>query len=586
MLKQINKEIRDYESRDIHVVPGLTFNQKDTIEKIFYYYNSKYQTGEIDDEGDRKYFLNINKNPCKVFAKAVDFDTKNIRLLTTEGGDPLKTWFMERDLKYWMRDVQFGRILNRLFKELPIYGSVVLKIVDGMPQFVDLRNFIVQQSADTLDDSNFIIEIHNYSPTSFRKVGKEMGWDNIDEVIEEFHKMKETSHIRVFERYGPVEEMNSKGKKSYPYKRVFHADVGLDEYDQRDTKIAYLGFELSSTEFEGHPYWEFHAEKIPGRWLGVGVVESLFEPQIRQNELSNLQAKASYWMALQVFQTRDATVNRNMLTDVRNGEVLNVDSEITKIDISERNLAYFNQEHQKWQSNRDELTFSFDVVQGERLPAGTPLGSAKLAASQTMSYFQLIQENIALDVKEMLYQVIIPHFEKKNKGEHTLRLVGQDLDTYVQLVKNELVAKEVIRIAIKSLNGGKFPTNEDRDVIGVAIEESIKQGKEKMITIPKGFYKNLKYEVDIDITGESIDTQVRSATRFAILQAITADPTMTQDPTKKKILAGMAEDGGINPNDLFETTSQPQEQAPQRAGGGVSAPALGQAVPGQVEQTV
>lgn len=593
LLKHISREVEDFKTKNVTVVPGLYFNQYETIQNIFFYYNSKFRTGEVDDEGDRKYFYNIVKNPCKVFSKAIDFDTKNIRLLTTGGGDPTKTWFMERDLKYWMRDKQFGKVLNRIFKELPIFGSVVLKIVKGKPYFVDLRNFVVTQSAETLDSANYIIEVHNFSIPDFRKAGKEMGWDEskIEEAIKKFHEQKDSSHIRVYERYGEVEEMSDKGERSYTRRRVYVADVGTDEYDQRgELTVENPGVVLSSEEWEGHPYWEFHAEKLSGRWLGIGVVETLFEPQIRQNEIANLQSKASYFAALHLWQTRDPNFNRNLVTDARNGEVLLVDSEITQVAMDERNMPFFSDETNKWLRNRDELTFSYDVVQGERLPAGTPLGSAQIAIGQTLSYFEQIQENIALDIKEMLYEVIIPQFEKDSSTEHTLRLVGQDLDVYIEMVQNELILKEMIRQAVDSVTGRPFPTSQDREVAEVAIAESIKQGKEKILTIPKDFYKNAKYDVDIDITGESVDTRVKAATKFAILQAITADPTMTQDPTKRKLLASYAEDGGLNPADfLGADKTDPADMTPQvsgRAGGGVSAPALSQQVPGNAVQTV
>lgn len=593
LLRQINKEVNDFKNKQVQIVPGLSFNQWETLQRVFFYYNSKFSNASgsgmdpIDDEGDRMYFYNIVKNPCKVFSKAIDFDTKNIRLLTTGGGNTIKTWFMERDLKYWMRDQNFGKTLNRLFREIPIYGTVVLKIVDGTPYFVDLRNFVVEQNADDLDSSNYITEIHNLTIPQFRKTGKQMNWSKskIDETIEKFRQMKGVSHIRLYERYGEVDENGQ-----YPFKRVFYADVGADEFDQYGILQAeHTGVELSSEEWEGHPYWEFHAEKMSGRWLGIGVVESLFEPQIRQNQLANLQAKASWWLAWHGFQTRDQAFNRNLATDAKNGEVMTTESEVTEIVVNDRNLAHFTEEHRKWLTNRDELTFSYDVVQGERLPAGTPLGSAQIAQAQTLSYFEQIQETLALDIKEMLYEVIIPQFEKDNNSEHVLRLVGQDLDQYIELVKNELVMKEVVRQAIHSLGGQPFPNNDDKDKIEVAVTEALKQGKEHLLDIPKGFYKGIKYDVDIDITGESIDTRVRQATIFAILQAITADPTMTTDPTKRKILFWMAENGGVNPNDLFEAQDKTVENImpPQgRAGGGVSAPQLGAKVPGQALQTV
>lgn len=597
-LKLVNKEIQDFKTKQIHLVPGLTFNQYDTVQTIFYYYNSKFKSGEIDEDGDRKYFYNIVKNPCKVFSKAIDFDTKNIRLLTTGGGNPIKTWFMERDLKFWMRDKQFGKVLNRIFREIPIFGTVVLKIINGFPYFVDLRNFVVEQSADDLDSTNYITEIHNYTPAEFRKVGKEMGWKDslIKEAIDKFRQMKGVSHIRVYERYGELPQTDNSGNTTWSYRRLFIADVGVDVYDERTGQmtVEHPGIELSNEEWDGHPYWEFHAEKMSGRWLGIGVVETLIEPQVRQNELANLQSKSSYWAALRLFFSRDPKMSGNLMKDKKNGQVIIGDDPITQIDMTDRNLAFFNEEYQKWLRNRDELTFSYDVVQGERLPAGTPLGSAQIAITQTLSYFEQIQENLAMDVKEMLFEVIIPKFEDENTMEHTIRLVGQDLDNYISMVKNELVLKEIIR---QVSNGKNVPTNEEKDAISVAIEESIRQEKEKILDIPNGFYKDIKYDVDIDITGESVDTRVRYATKFAILQAITADPTMTTDPVKRKILFSMFEDGGVNPNDFFSETNQSENiiaaqgmragaSPVSRAGGGVSAPALGAKLAGELTKTV
>lgn len=577
ILNIINGEIRDFKTKQIQIVPGLSFNQYDTVQKAIYYYNSKFKSGEIDDEGDKKFFYNINKNPCRVFTKGIDFDTKNINILTAGGGDPLKTWFMERDVKYWMRDKQFGKVLNRIFYELPIYGSVVLKIVDGTPYFVDLRNFVVEQGAEDLSSMNFKTEIHNYTVNEFRKIGKKMGWKkaDIDEAIRRFHQMEDTSHIKIYERYGEIEEMNENtGEITYPYKRIYIADVGIDQFDQYgNLEVAKNGVLLGSDEWdpEDEPYWEFHIGKVPGRWLGVGIVETLFEPQIRMNEIVNLQSKTSYWAAIRLFFSRDPNMAGNLKTEKRNGQVITGDSEITQVDMSDRNLAFFNEETQKWERNVNDLTVAY-------APVGHSVIAIQVAQDQVVSYFEQIQEDIAMDVKEMLYEVILPQFEKDSNAEHTIRLVGKDLDTYIGMVKNELVFKEIIRQVV---DGDHFPTNADKDAIGVAVEEAIKQHKEKILTIPKGFYENVKYDIDIDITGESVDKRTRAAAKFALLQALTVDPTMISDPFKKKILVSYMEDAGLNPNDFFDVESKDvQDVAPagpqtKGAGGGISAPATG-----------
>lgn len=580
LLSTINSEKDSYENKFIQLVPGLLFNQKQTIEQIYFYYNSKFQSGEIDEDGDKKYFYNIVKNPCKVMSKAIDFDTKNIRLLTSESGNPLKTWFMERDLKYWMREKQFGKILNRIFTELPVFGSVVLKVVDGEPEFVDLRNFVVEQSADCLDDANYIIEKHPYTVTTFRNVAKQMGWDKtkVKEAIDLYHQMKDVKHIMVYERYGEVQEDNG----DWNYKRTYIADVGINEEDEQNQRsIPYKGVilksEIITEEDVEKVYWEFHLEKIPGRWLGVGVVETLFEPQININESENLVDKASGFRAGVYFKSQDpGFAGKNLLSESKNGDVLDTSAgDINQLDIQDVNLAHFTDRHNRWIRNRDELTFSYDVVQGERLPSGTTLGAAQISISQTLSYFETIQENIALDVKEMIYEVILPQFEKDSTPEHTLRLVGRDLDTYISMIKDGIVAEETVKQVLK----GKFPIEQDVKVIGIAIENGLKQNGELLKTLPKNFYKDVKYDIDIDITGESVDTRQKSAAKFAILQAITTDPTMTTDPVKRKILYSMAEDSGIRLEDFFGQEQKSMEQQITQvagAGGGVSKPTIPQ----------
>jgi len=554
-IEQIKKEIKDFENESIDITDDLRFNQKDLIKRIIYYYNSKFIKGQYDDQGDRKFFFNIVRNPCDVCTKAIDFDTKNINILTAKGGTELKTWFLERDLKFWMKDQRFGKVLNRIFHELPIFGSVVTKVIDGKVYFVDLRNFAVQQDADTLNQASYIIETHVYNPLEFKRIAKEKGWENWEDVLEE-------KEIKIYERYGED-----------------------DNLDYRRTIISDGGTELANDIIEQHPYWEFHLDKMSGRWLGVGKIELVLDPQIRINQIANQQVKSSYWSSLRLWQTRDTGTNRNLLTDVVNGQVLQGEDPITQVDMADRNLSFYQTEINRWLSNKDEITFSHEVTRGERLPAGTPLGSAELAAGMAGAYFGQIQENIALDVKEFLFKVIIPQFLKENNTKHTLRLVGDDLGTYHRMLISCKTNNEIFKYIAK---GNGAPSSDKLEIMKALISERVKKGKEKLVDLPKDFYKNLKYKLDIVITGEQMDVRSRAANKFAALQAMGSIPDLLTDPRKRKFFRSWLEDGGLRLED-FDTEEEPQlNQVIQKgSGGGVSKPTMPTSpVAGQTQQQV
>lgn len=576
LLKVINREKDAYEQREIEIVPSLYFSQYKTIKKIYFYHNSKFITGETDDEDDRKYFYNISRNPCGVMTKSIDFDTKDIRLYTADGGDTNVTWYMERDLKFWMKDQNFGKTLNRIFEELPIYGSVVLKEVNKKLKFVDLRNFIVEQQADSLSQANYIIEKHDYTVPEYKKIAKKMGWKHTEEVIEKFYKMRGMTHIRVYERYGMVKQ-----KEEHIYKRVFYADVGINSVNQiTGTTVPYTGFLLREDDWdtEDLPYWEFHLKKVPGRWLGVGYVETLFEPQIRQNEIANIVSKITYFAGLNLWQTTDQSEISNLLTEAPNGQVLTADAEIKKVDVSVQNLPYFNEEFQKWSKNVNDLTMiqDFSGVKSKQV--------IENLQAMMKSYFAIIQQNVALDVVEMIYDVIIPDFLDNASDEHIVRIVGQDLDKLHEI----MIANETNRKILVAIFKGNIPTSDEITLMKSIVSSEITAHQERHILLPADFYKDAKFKVNIDITGESRDNRAWAQTMMAAIQAITVDPTILSDPNKKKFFMWWLESQGVSPGDINFTMTQQQNmiqgaqeaQAQNKgAGGGVSKPLPAQSRP-------
>ena len=110
ILEQINKEIGEYK-KTINI--GWDFNQLETIEQAVLYVNGRYVDGDIDDDDLKLYFYNITRAAVGTTAKAIDLDTKDVLIKTAPGGNWLKTWFLQRDIKYWLKKEEFGKILNK-----------------------------------------------------------------------------------------------------------------------------------------------------------------------------------------------------------------------------------------------------------------------------------------------------------------------------------------------------------------------------------------------------------------------------------------------------------------------------------------
>jgi len=598
IFSQILSEIDEFLNTSIEIVPGYSFNQYETLKRIYLYYNSKFETGEYDSEGFKKYFYNLSRFRCQVASKAIDLDTKDINIIPEEGQSEYACWFFEKEFRQWMKEKGFGKCLNRIITELPIYGTVVAKRAKGDAEklIVDLRNLFVEQTADCLKRARYIIEKHYFTPEELAK--KKDIWENVDLAIE-LHRSSEyssfegtpekesvaTPYIVVWERYGEVPEswLREDGDPNKYVKAVFIV-TGLQR--KKGLKGEDTGIILYKDEVEDYPYEEVHWLKIPGRWLGMGLVEELFEPQMRVNEVVNLQAKGLWWTSLKIFQTRDESINRNLLSDVVNGEIINVTSEITPIVNEERNLSAYQIELQRWENLANQMGFTFAPVTGERLPSGTPLGSAILQTQLASSFFDLKREEVGMFVKRIIWNLLIPQFKEEKSAEHIVSLIGTSSEELSKLHELRFNYEYNQRIIEWILENKDIPDYREAKVIELAVREKVKG--EKFITIPEKFYDDLKYKIDIVITGERIDVAAKMSTLQVALQLLNANPMLVKDPQLKKIFYRLLQLAGIDPIELevAPETTAPEEEIIQTVpqGGSISLPRPG-AVPPIITET-
>lgn len=543
ILGKIRQEKSDYRTKTVRLSENYEYSQYQTLKRIELYYNSRFETGELDEDGWKKPFFNIVRKPCMIASKEIDLDTKDI-IIRTEG-DFVAAELMSSSLKQWMKDQGFAKDLNEYADLCPTYGSVVVKKVKDSLMTVDLKNLVLTDTTARSLDYTDIIETHLYSENELRQVAEKSGWDKdaLEEILA-YHAQAGKPIIEVDERYGWVRESELNGGKRDKLVYTLAIVAGSEEVETSPdkTKLIEKGVVLYHKEIKKHPYREWHWMKTPNRWLGVGFVEISFDAQIRRNETAYFKSKGLSWTAQHLFQTDDETASNNYqnLLDVKNGTLLKVQTgrTIAPVATEERNLAHFNAEERVWEQNVAELTFSPEIITGEGLPSGTPARSAMISDQNVKRFFDRKREDFGIFVKKLIEDDIMPLFLKDKGKAHILAISGspeerERMETLISDAKLSAIFQDHV-------SAGRLPSLEEWNRTVSVEKDRLSRQPNLEISIPEGYFRNLKYKLDVVITKENEDTDAKIAGRQAVLQALAANPNIAIDPTTKGIFIELA----------------------------------------------
>jgi len=285
--------------------------------------------------------------------------------------------------------------------------------------------------------------------------------------------------------------------------------------------------------------------------LGRGQVEKLFEAQIQMNKVANFKSEGLEWTSKHLFQTRDDGVNRNLMNNTKNGDVLIVNSGVEQVPMEERNLSAYMEEESRWDKLIDRRTFSYDAVRGERAPAGTPLGSSILQAQMAGGFFDLKREDFGMFIKDIIVDWILPSFQKQVRNTHTIFL-GEFTEGELSNIRNVLSSyytnEAIINFIIKNK---RIPDDKEAQLLRGIVSDKITL--KKTLDVPEGYYKDIDYKVLIDITGESIDTVTKTQSLLYLVSLLSANPNIMQDPRIKEIVLEVMNYAGISPKRMIET---------------------------------
>ncbi len=155
---------KNFLQKSIEIVPGLTFNQYETVKQTYFYMHNQFQSGMEDENGDPKYFYDMITDRNDQATKNIQLDTKDVYIKAETEGAELKSWLLRREFVGYAKTTSFGMKLNELADDLPDFGTVVWKKIkdqDGKTDTkqVELINLMNDPKVKKLKDG-IVIERH------------------------------------------------------------------------------------------------------------------------------------------------------------------------------------------------------------------------------------------------------------------------------------------------------------------------------------------------------------------------------------------------------------------------------------------
>lgn len=581
----ITKFVKDkmelWERGSVQITEGLTFNAHQTIKKVIYYSESKYESGQKDRRGKLKPFFNIVNFRVNVATRATDLDTKDIQIVADEPQFMPMSFLLQKEVYNWMKDVNFAKTLNEMGQTRAKFGGVLVKKCmeqeEGEEEeleleVVDWRNVIVDPS----NPDDMVIEKHYLTENELAE--KEGVWEGVREAIDVVRKSAEKK-LEVF-------EVTAELPGSY-------APEGGDDYTYRIQKFFLYNKTKSGKavilyhEFlDEFPYKYLAWEKINGR-LGRGIVEDGFEAQQWTNDAVIKEKEAMELGSKVIFKSTDPSIQNNILSEVENGQIIKIapNTDLAIANTITNNLPEFRALIQSWDSQLEKTTSTFNAVTGETMPSGTAYRTTAILNQEATSMFDYRREEMGIFLVEIFTDWIIPYLLKKFNKAHIL--AAEFTPEELKAIDDSFANYDATMKMKESILSGNPVYAEDYAKLVQETKDLLMKSKDKrFLDIPKGQYKNWKPKVTILTTGEQKNKAVILESLNNVLMTAAKAPQVLTDPTLSKVFAKILEvsGSGISPISLgmganMNASAQPQ-QPPQEV---PVAPALPVA-PGQPAQ--
>lgn len=519
----IQQEKQSYKESSVRRTSGDYFNQFNTLERINKYKNSKFL--ECDDQD--AIFWNLSTPRIPLFAKSIDWDTKDFKIKGIGKFKYLQSWILNVRFRKWVKDTRFALVLDDLATKTATYGSSVWKKEKFKGKYriknVNLLNLVFDPTVENIIQSP-VIEFHYLTETQIRKKFPDFAQriiDNAKEARDIDDNKSETTveQYEIWERWGDYE--NEEEGQKMKYMHFIGSGYG-------DGEVIILEEEVK-TDSEGQPidfpYYDFHIDQYTGTWLREGVVERLFILQERANTIVNQNAEITHIASLLLFRTQDSGTNGNLLKSALNGQIV-ASSDLQQITIQNNAIGALLKELELIERQADSICFITETVSGETPPSGVPFRSLAVASNASRNTFKFIATSMGEKIALILQEQILPEEIKDWKKEDLIDIEEDEQD--MRLYDKILIKQEVDKFKKAKIKANVAIAEEDiADVVQRATKAV--QENRRSIKVTDDIF-DFKWGVDMNPTGEGADKNALNAAIDGALQDLLANPNVVNVP--------------------------------------------------------
>lgn len=577
IISTIQGEIRDYTDGSGHeVAPGVLFQQYNTIQRIHRTLLSKFEDDSFF-EGMPKIFFNKSKPAADAVARFLQVKVSQIRLKRVSNSSEFGLPFLDYEIKLRLQnprkvgDETVSQKLKRMAEELCYYGTVVVEDKGADFEIVDLRNLYLDSGVTNIHQSRFVITRHQMDQQAMLEMVKH-GWDEgaIKAIVEkkanqqgggansyvdsEYQDQQVSSQlIEVYRRFGYFRESDIV-EKGDPKKMVYGvAIVAEPSMTSKDTegKIHDEGLVLYKKKLKKTdlPFRDCHLQKIQGRYLGLGIIEQVFDPQERINELINQQRASMRVSMLNLMQTADPTIFQNAIEDLKFGDIVKtrVQGSLQPVVNENRNLSAFQIELNNYFNQIREITFANEVITGADIPASMAATTAVIQNNNS-TRIQLFRRSAYTHfIRQVLTDFVLPKTIKELDEDHLLVYTGdqETLEKYDERVAAMVGRKKIFEALANRQPISSELFEEAKSETSLRLK---KRGGERLVSVLKGYYGSTEFDLDFNIDNEQEDIATLANNTLSFAKTFTSEEL--DDPFIQELAIGYAGKLGLDTDRL------------------------------------